>query len=192
LGIPWYQSHFKDFDEQKVWGDKSPCYAPSMLAPERIKAYNSDARILFIMRQPARRAASQYQHSQRKQKGGAVPIADDVNDTDRPSSSYIYRSQYDRQIDYWRSIFPAEQMMLLVFEEVVAAPDLWLDSIQDFIGVQRQALTWVHNNPTKVKIKNQYEVSAEDMASLHRVLAPTIDAVEERLGRALPIWRLSA
>jgi len=80
-------------------------------------------------------------------------------------------------------------MMLLIFEEVMAAPELWLDHIQDFIGVQRQTLTWGHNNPTKPKIKKQYEVSAEDMASLHRVLTPTIDAVEQRLGRALPLWR---
>jgi hypothetical protein len=190
LGVSWYHSHFEDMQDKRVWGEKSPSYAPSTLAPERIKSYNPDARILFIMRQPARLAASQYQHSQRRQKGGAVPIADDVNDTNRPSSSYIYRSQYDRQIDYWRSFFPAEQMMLLIFEEVMAAPDLWLDHIQDFIGVQRQTLTWGHNNPTKPKIKKQYEVSSEDMASLHRVLTPTIDAVEQRLGRALPLWRL--
>jgi hypothetical protein len=188
LGVPWYHSNFEDMQEKKVWGEKSPSYAPSTLAPERIKSYNPNARILFIMRQPARRAASQYQHSQRLRKGGAVPIADDVNATDRPSSSYIYRSQYERQIDYWRSFFPAEQIMLLVFEEVTAAPDVWLDRIQEFIGVQRQALSWGHNNQTKPIIKKHYEVSAEDMASLQRVLAPTIEAVEDRLGRALPMW----
>ncbi|MCR9078858.1 MAG: sulfotransferase domain-containing protein [Hyphomonadaceae bacterium] len=63
-GWDWYA---RQFDADKpIWCDISPRYAKRDLAPDaakQIAATNPDARIIFIARDPVKRAMSQYAHS---------------------------------------------------------------------------------------------------------------------------------
>ncbi|MCW5935662.1 MAG: sulfotransferase, partial [Fimbriimonadia bacterium] len=57
-----YTALFNDVSEEKVWGEASPIYLYSEPAPERIKNYAPDAKLVAILRHPIERAYSHYLH----------------------------------------------------------------------------------------------------------------------------------
>ena len=58
----WYESFFKDANENQVIGEDSTNYLFSSLAPIRIKESLPNVKIIFVLRNPVDRAWSQYLH----------------------------------------------------------------------------------------------------------------------------------
>lgn len=193
LGLSWYKGIIDELPEAALYGEKSPSYAGSPTVADRIFEYNPNAKLLYIMRNPIRRAISHYQHSQRRRKGEARTLMEEVQDREWLAGkdypfSYVYRSQYDRHFSIWQDRFGEEALLPLVFEEVLGDPEHWLGVVQEFLGLDVHPIQWGHNNPTKLQIREDYQATDAEIAALQEVLAPTVAAVEHFLGRALPAW----
>lgn len=194
-GLDWYHAHFDGLDASALVGEKSADYIASKAAPERLARYAPDARLIVTLRDPVRRAVSQYHHSQRRANGEATSVEEEIarglylGDDDYPRS-YVHRSQYDKHLARFDAFFAPEQMLVLVFEETVRDPEPALARVQRFLGLEPQpGLTLPHGNATRPQLKQDYSVAEETLARLRELLAPTVDAVEARLGRPLPDWR---
>ncbi len=58
-GIEWYSQFFEQ-DDSRFIGDATPWYMSWDSVPERISKHFPDARVVFILREPAARAWSHY------------------------------------------------------------------------------------------------------------------------------------
>ena len=192
-GMEWYLGQFAGFSKDVLWGEKSANYYASLVAPERIKAYSPNAKVIFTLRDPVRRAVSQYYHARLRSGDDARTLEEDLDSRAYEWNyfmSYVYRSQYQKHLALFADHFPGDRTLVLILEEVIQQPDHWLSVAQDFLGVERlPVVQWPHSNQTRPNLIESSPVSPATVERLREVLAPTTPYIEEYLGRALPAWR---
>jgi hypothetical protein len=151
--IESYHMHFEGGSEMAVRGESTPSYAYHPATMGRLAEYNPDLKLIFIMRDPVRRAISHINHSIRLRKlphkDLFAELLEDQRDISRHDvkpfrqSPYGYhaRGLYHLQISRMRRYFDAQQIHLLRLEDFMEAPQRELDGVCDFLGVSRQALS---------------------------------------------------
>ena len=98
-----------------IIGESSTYYSkrPRVLGvPERIHAFNPDAKIIYLMRDPVRRTISHYWHRVRKK--GEVR---GMNAAIREDSYYTEISHYAMQLEPYLRLFGRDQVYALTIEE---------------------------------------------------------------------------
>lgn len=127
---------------RRIVGECSTYYLSSAVAAERIHAYNPDARILILTREPIDRIRSHY--AMDRMLGLATrPLPDLIEEElslgDRAhwgnSRYYVGASRYARQIAAYAERFPAENLCVLGFEQLVADPQNELRRLFAFLGL---------------------------------------------------------
>jgi hypothetical protein len=160
-GAGWYEAHFPLIDgaaagphePARLTFDASPYYLFHPAVAERLRRYAPDARIIALLRDPAARAWSHYWHEWSRGYEQLEPMAafeaeaervPDPHDHVGPSLgerfahqhfSYLARSEYDRQLERWRSVFPAEQILCLRSEDLFADPAATLGQVAAFLNL---------------------------------------------------------
>lgn len=194
-GNEWYHEHF-DWNRQGLLlrGDKSPSYSLDPAAAERIHAYNPDARIIWIFRDPVKRVISNFHHA-KKRNQEAMSIEESLAQAEalaasNSPSAYLFRSQYERHLASFEEYFPKEQHHILIFEELVKNPSAVISDLLKWMGLDRDiSLELPHSNEGRPVIKRKFPVSDDTVAQLTELLLPTVKEVEARVGREIPAWR---
>jgi len=137
-----YRRLFEARTTEAVAGEMSPQYLYSQHAPGAIRTLIPDAKLIAILRDPAERAYSHYCHNRRD---GREPLADFAAALDAEEkrisegwwASYHYRNQgyYTRQLKRYLGLFPREQMLILVFDDMVADCQGFLRRVCSYLGV---------------------------------------------------------
>ena len=143
-GIDHYARHFTEvLPTQTTIGQTSPLYLYSEEAPIRIAATMPDAKMIFVLRDPVKRAYSHYWHSVKygfetrsfsealkleKERLGRSPFA-------RRHFSYVDRGFYAAQLKHYLDYIPHDQILVLIMEEMVANPLLAINRCCRFLGV---------------------------------------------------------
>ena len=193
-GRDWYHEHF-DWKQggEVLHGDKSPSYSLAPAAAERIHAYNPDARIIWIFRDPVKRAVSNFHHA-KKRNQDAMSIEDalaqaEVLAAKNSPSAYLFRSQYERHLQVFEQYFPKNQHHILIFEEVVMNPSAEIAKLLQWMGVGSDiTLELPHSNEGKPVIKRKFPVNEDTIVQLTELLSPTVKEIEARIGREIPSW----
>lgn len=112
--------------------------------PQRLHEYNPALRLIYLMRHPVERVVSHYAHELVRGRVKGPPEAVVLRDP-----AYVNRSRYAVQIRPYLERFPREQVLLLVFEEMVAAPRETLETVLRFLGLppdppEAVELPWRH------------------------------------------------
>ena len=130
-GLDWYARHFSA--GFAVRGESSPGYtSPGReVVVERMASVLPGARIVYLVRDPVRRAISQYGHHLREGTERRPP-AEALLD---PHSHYIQRSRYFERLRPFLEVFPADRIAILSTEELLSHRRATLRSIFDFLGV---------------------------------------------------------
>lgn len=193
-----YDSYHQLFDWSKRYrarGEKSPQYAVSPFAAKRIREYNPSARIVWMLRDPVKRAISHAAHS-RFRTQEAIPLDVAVRDREklestRSTMAYVFRSQYEKHLVHWLESFPRQQHHVMILEEVLKNPWRALLSLHEFLDVPlHEDVEFPHvYKPEVRKIAEDNPVSDSAMQELQAALNPTVDWVEGFLGRRIPSWR---
>lgn len=133
-GPDWYRRQFDP--SRRLWGEASPNYAKGRNfpgVPARVARHAPEARLIYVVRDPVRRAVSQYHHSWTMGVRQALP-------DDLPGSpdydSLIDVSSYACQLDLWHAHFPAEQIQIVDFDALIADPQAQIDRILAHIGAE--------------------------------------------------------
>jgi hypothetical protein len=99
--------------------------------PERLFKYNSDLKLILLLRDPVSRVVSHLYHRMRK---GLVPNGDMALALET-SSDYIERSLYAKQLSHYLNVFPKEQIHIVIFEDYVLNQAGYLVEVMDFLGL---------------------------------------------------------
>jgi hypothetical protein len=153
-GRPDYRRYHDLFvDDGRLWGEATPiyCYWPNSL--ERIRAYAPDMRIILIFRDPIERAWSHWKMEYAKGKE-REPFAwciregrarlDYGDSTETVGSgvpghhrvfSYVERGLYSQQVDRLWRLFPQQQTLLVLQQDLNSDPNGVVARICNFLDV---------------------------------------------------------
>jgi hypothetical protein len=102
--------------------------------PERLYEYNPELKLIYIMRQPVERVISNYAHKIARGLVSAPPETVVWKDP-----SLLNRSRYGVQIRPFIELFGRDKVLLMVFEEYIAAQRESLDQVANFLGIESQS-----------------------------------------------------
>jgi hypothetical protein len=132
-GWSWYKSQFQT--DCPLWCDISPAYAKRDLYPDvaqKIATASPLARIIFIARDPVKRAISQYAHS--FHSGQSLPAPSDLIGS--PEGDHIIStSRYAHNLEPFLEHF-GDRLEIVDFAELADTPDDFLESFMDLTGIE--------------------------------------------------------
>jgi len=162
-GIEWYAWHFRDRDDSRPAGEIGP-YFGSPYVPARIARHIPDCKIFCALRDPVDRAYSHYKlfrHARVSNASFEQSLA--VNPAIAENSRYAFH------LTGWQQQFGKENVLVTFYDDLRASPQSYVDSICDFIGIERISLD-------KVRINDQ---------DFNRIETPAIHRRRARLARHL-------
>jgi hypothetical protein len=166
-GLSWYQKYFNRATRAHSIGEASPLYMISKTACQRIRQTMPTVKLLFLLRNPIARAHSDFWYRKRlgfEERELIEVLSEEAQHQDEeaiekairkaPFGYYrpyvLYPGYYTRRLKTYLDHFPPEQILILLFDDLVHHPGEALNTIQDFLGVHRQELRIEKDNPSKV------------------------------------------
>jgi hypothetical protein len=132
-----YLNLFAGATHQAYVGEASTHYTklPTLSGvAERIHAFNPNARIIYLVRDPVERTISHYWWNCRRHAEVRSPL-----DAILGNPEYLAFSHYAMQIGAYRQLFSPEQIWLMTFEELCAAPAEHMGKLYEWLGVRPPA-----------------------------------------------------
>jgi hypothetical protein len=136
-GESYYLQLFEAAGDAEVVGESSTMYAklPQITGvPQRIAAFNPDARFLYIMRDPIERAVSHYWHAVRWDDERRTP-----DDALLGDPMYLEVSDYAMQLQPYIDLFGRERIRVLTTEEFSRDTAATLHQVFEWLGVDPEA-----------------------------------------------------
>jgi len=99
--------------------ENSPSYLHDPRAPLRLRAFAPDARLIVTLRDPVERAFSHHLHEIARGHIPAQPFAQ----AQPRNPDYLEQGRYAGHLRNWHAAFPAEQMLILLAEDIAMAPE---------------------------------------------------------------------
>jgi hypothetical protein len=158
-----YHALFDDHDATTA-GEATPHYTklPEYPGcPARIREYNPDVRLIYVMRHPVDRIQSAYAHHLvRGRERNPPEIAVERY------APYRDITRYETQIAPYFETFPAERIRLLIMEEYASDQEGTLGSLCDFLGVAPFAAGAIDTSARHRSVGVEYGTAR--LAKLHR------------------------
>jgi hypothetical protein len=134
-GRQWYLDQFAGAGEASAVGEISHSYRSSPEAAARIAEFNPRMRLLVCLREPVDRAFSDYLDLVKNgQFDGSFTTA-----LDR-FPRLLDRGRYATHLQRYLDRFPAEQLLVSLFDDLRQDPQAYADEVFDFLGVRRLEL----------------------------------------------------
>lgn len=181
-GIQWYKRQFPTCTLSMKRGEWTPTYMFTEKTAQRIKKHFPDTKILISLRNPVKRAFSQYIHDKRigMIKDISFEQALEENDT------YIKKGYYYKHLKPYYKLFPKKNIKVIIFEEFKDNPEKHLRSIHKFIGLKdsnykpRSLSTKINEGGTAkwpminfLLIQTEYFLKSHKLDTILRVLEKT-------------------
>jgi len=120
--------------------DVSPQYSDRISFPEtagRIFNSNSDAKIIYIVRDPVSRMRSIWRHRLPKEDKNNYDFNEIIlNSSHKHHQGYVDESKYFWQIEAYRKYFPDDRIFVIHFEDLIMEDSYVIRDLQDFIGIE--------------------------------------------------------
>lgn len=139
--IQEYLELYRGATSEKIIGEASTSYLYSSQAAKEIYAYNKNAKIVIILREPVSRTISHYNMDIRSGNTSGNMLQDLKSDFNADkkgyfiSNMYIDLSLYYNQVKNYLSVFPKEQIIVLRFEDLVAKREEVLKNLCNFLQI---------------------------------------------------------
>lgn len=130
LGLDWYRSHFRPCPRHLPVMEIAPTYFDSPEARERVKLHIPDCKIICTLRDPVARAWSHYKHWQQR---GLIkaPFAEAAF----THGQIVSAGRYADHIRSWQNDFGAANVMILLYDDLRADPQRYLNSLTAFLAI---------------------------------------------------------
>jgi len=176
-GLDWYKSHFPDkvlinlLNQNIVSGEASPEYMITPFVPYRIHQQIPEIKIIIILRDPIKRAYSQYSHNVRNGEEH-LPFSKAIRLENKRLESikkkycdfytrkeyyrytYVERGKYSHYIDMWKKYFDPKKIHILKSESFFENPNEELNKIYTFLGLDHYNISHIdHYNKGEYKRK---------------------------------------
>jgi hypothetical protein len=130
--ISWYLKRFSHASPGQLLGEISPVYLSDEQAPAAIKAQYPDAKLIVCLRNPVDRAYSFY----KLHRGNSIIANMSFEDALQQEDVYIRTGMYGEHLARYLEHFDKDQILFLIFEELIENPDRELRRIFEFLGVE--------------------------------------------------------
>lgn len=137
-----YQKLFEDATNETAIGESSTWYLNNPQAPERIKKYLPNAKLIAILRNPIDRAYSSYQHLVRDGRETESSFEQALNEEKRRSEAnweYLWRytdvGLYATHLEGYFNLFDPQQIKVYLYEDLDQFPEKLLKETYQFLEV---------------------------------------------------------
>jgi len=133
-GFDWYRSLFTDAPHGALLGEASTNYSKGTTfpgVPELVRTHAPNVRLIYLIRDPLERIRSHYTHAVfhgREKRPVSEAIA--------PRSGFVRTSLYGAELQRWREYFPADQLLVLLTEDLRDDPTGVLRRAERFLGLE--------------------------------------------------------
>lgn len=145
-------------------GEATATYVFEPAVLPAVRAMLPDVKLIVSVRDPVDRAISHYFHEVRDARTETLPFAEAIAaEFSRATAAeallsagavprhtfrgaYVARGMYADQLRAWTDVFPPEQLLVLVYEELVSAPAHNLAVVWDFLGIEDRPVELPHRN----------------------------------------------
>ena len=137
-----YYSLFDDVKNEKAIGEASPAYLLNEDCPSLIQQHLPNTKIIAVLRHPVARAYSNFLHARRADR---EPIADFETAFNKeaerkaqnwsPLYHYKDKGYYAKQLQRYFTLFPKENIKVLLFEDLVKDPIKTTQEIFKFLNI---------------------------------------------------------
>ena len=143
-----YKQLFKEVKNERIIGEVSVSYLYSAQAAKEIFHYNSESKIIIILRNPIDRA---YSHWKMNLSGGFEKnnvsfydaIQNDMNSRIKGyfcSNLYIELGLYYEQVKRYQNIFHNNQILILLFEDFLENKENLINKIFSFLNISHKII----------------------------------------------------
>lgn len=146
-GREWYEHHFRSCAQGKVLGEFSTSYLYSEEAPQRIHSLYPHAKLIAILRNPIDRAYSQYRNAIR---AGEIPESTTFESFADEEKSVREQGLYTAQLERYYALFPNEQLLVLIYEDIRKDPVVFMRRIYEFLGIDATFVSSMVNDEINV------------------------------------------
>jgi hypothetical protein len=142
--IDVYRQLYRRVTDEVAVGDFSTAYLGSVHAACRIRAFNPQAKVLMILREPIERAVSHYKMDKAiglvSAPFGELIAAEvaALSDGAKAAHWYIRLGMYAAQVERYLTEFPKEQVKIILFEDIKNYRENTLREIESFLDVSHQ------------------------------------------------------
>jgi Sulfotransferase domain len=194
-----YHRLFAPAKANQLWGEATPIYMFLRFVPKRIYQYNPAIKIIFLLRDPVKRAFSHFsmQRSRNLESHSfTVAVAlefvrlyllsrspGDLRDPFRVHS-YVSRGFYSGQIARFFDLFPRENCLFLKSEELLAHHSRVMRNIFVFLGVD----PGVEVPFRRVYVGNGGQPNQLLARGLRLLYRPELRRLERLTGLSFPEW----
>lgn len=140
-----YQQLFSQVSDQQAIGEASTWYLSSPTAPERIKHYIPDVKLIAILREPAERAYSHYWHLYRKDLEPIDTFEKAILAEEHRKQSnwlpdwyYLQEGFYYEHLTRYFQLFGREQLRVYLYEDLCSDPTKVLRDIFQFLDIDSE------------------------------------------------------
>jgi len=178
-----YERLFDGASGEHALGEASPQYLYAEKAPARIKRFVPEMKLVAVLRNPVARAFSSYQHLVRD---GLEPLdfgaaLDAEPERIAQNYAFLYRYTdlgfYTRQLDRYGELFPADQLLILLYDDLRDDHEALCRQVFSFLGVDDDFV------PVSTEEHNVSGIPRNRL--VHRALNPSAP-MKRRLWRATP------
>ncbi|MFG0317465.1 MAG: sulfotransferase domain-containing protein [Planctomycetota bacterium JB042] len=184
-GVDWYRRRFPSVVPRVVrrlsgrrpivTGEATTRYLSARKVPARVREVLPHARFVALLRDPATRAHSHYQHNRRharEPRSFAAAIDAEIEGHARGElrvrPSYLGRGLYADQLERWWAEFPRDRFLIRRSEEFFADPARILDDVARFLGLA--PFDWAASGAT-ARAYNRHPYAPADAEALDRLRA---------------------
>lgn len=153
-----YENLFRFSGDAIAVGEASPSYLHSPVAAAQIHTYNPKARIVVILREPVSRLQSHYLMERRMGMTNeplSKAIEHDGKIKDRTWGSaalYTELGRYSDDLKRYMDLFPADQILVLWFEELVDDPEAVYRRLCNFLNIREHTLDLAGNRHNAAEV----------------------------------------
>ena len=131
-GWSFYENFFKDCGGARAIGEATPAYLHKTIAAGRIKEHLPNAKLVVSLRNPIDRLYSRYWKSRgRFEENKELSFEDKIEQ----KPEFITEGFYIDHLRRYLELFPREQLLALLFDDLSDDPAGFMRSIYEFIGV---------------------------------------------------------
>ena len=132
-GYRWYERQFPSQESDRYFGEMSQSYFHEPTVVDRVWNYAPDLKIIVSLRDPVERALSQHRHLVRLGMVGNEDLSFEASLHTNPT--YVDQGRYFTHLSRWIDRFGAEQVLVVLMEDVIADPARVARKLYRFVGV---------------------------------------------------------
>lgn len=137
-GLEWYRQQMPTSLPGQITLEKSPSYFVTSEVPERVYRMSKTVKLIAIVRDPTRRAISDYTQSLER-KPDNPPFEEMVMDDDgeiNESWSKLEIGRYAKHLAQWLEYFPLSQFHFVSGEELIKRPGKEIKLVERFLNLK--------------------------------------------------------